>query len=146
MSGTYQVQSVFLRYIVPFQLKEPFEAACEKIEHQKEEIVKRGKSGGQQSEKQYRHLWERVTAIEDGTESDLYGYIRNEFRFDHMDQALSEQKTGCQWLFWRSDEAKGKDGQKIKELLFFPDGIKKEDQTLPEGLNLTISNVGIYLF
>lgn len=146
MSGIYQVQSSFLRYIVPFQLKESFETACKKIENQKEKIIKKGISSENQSSEKYRYLWERVTSMEDGAESDLYGYVRNEFRFEDENQDLSEQKTGCQWLFWRSDEAKGKDGRKIKELLFFPDGIKKEERELPEGWNFTVSNVGLYLF
>lgn len=146
MSGLYYVNTACLRYIIPFQF-ESFDEACAKVEDQKEEIWKRNKETKEkQPSGEYRHFWQRIIATQDGPESDLYGYIRNEFRFDDALQSLSEQKTGCQWLFWRSDRAPGKDGKKIKNLYYFSDGLAGMTDQLPEKWEIAISNVGLSLY
>ena len=124
MSITYDINSMCLRYIVPFRINESFEQAYKKVESQREKIRKKDKvTGEKRFTGEYKNVWSRKVITMDGPESDLYGYIRNEFRFDDNIKELPEQKTGCEWIFWRSDESNSKDGQKIKKLLYFPDGI-----------------------
>lgn len=141
MSAIYDIHSACLRYIVPFRYEESFEEAFLKVENQKE--VKKGKE---------KILWERKKTDIDGAESDLYSYVRNELRFPNDAKLLPGEKVGGEWIFCRSDEAFSKDGQKIKELFFYPEGLKKkkEDKNtewdIPEGWNLTISNLGLVLF
>lgn len=147
MSSLYSVNATCLRYIVPFQYKESFEEAYQKVENQKEEKLKKDKQTGEKKPTgEFRNDWTRRSASTAGAESDLYEYIKNEFRFDNETDDLAEQKAGCEWLFWRSDESETKDGKKIKELLYYPEGISKKDTVLPEGWNLTFKNVGLMLF
>lgn len=141
MNINYDVHTTCLRYVVPFKYEGAFEDALRRIDEQKE--IRKNKE---------RKLWERRKAEKEGAESDLYDYIRNEFRFLEDDKMLPEEKLGCEWIFWRSDEASGKDGQRIKELLYYPEGLKKknddkaEEWDIPESWNLTISNLGLMLF
>ncbi len=93
-----------------------------------------------------KRLWERRKSTLDGPESDLYGYVRNEYRFDNDSDTLAEQKTGCEWLFWKSVEAEGKNGKKIIELLYYPEGIKKDNSELPRAWNVSITNLGLMIF
>ncbi len=141
MSANYDVLTTCLRYVVPFKFEGAFEDALRKIEEQKE--IKKNK---------VRKLWERRKNEKGGAESDLYGYIRDEFHFLDDDTMLSGEKLGAEWIFWRSDEASGKDGQRIKELLYYPEGLKKkkndkaEEWEIPESWNVTVSNLGLILF
>lgn len=141
MSANYDVHTMCLRYVVPFKFEDAFEDAFKKIEEQKE--TKKNK---------VQTLWERRMIEKQRAESDLYGYIRNEFHFSDDDEMLAEEKLGAEWIFWRSDEASSKDGQRIKELLYFPEGLKKKkddksaDWAIPEGWNVTVSNLGLMLF
>lgn len=147
MGEGYIVKSKCLRYVIPFKFTGTFEDNVSAIESQKEEILKKNKETGQKEKNgEFRQLWVRRTVQQNHNESDLYSYIRNEFLFDDMAKALSEQKTGCAWTFWRSNESDVKDGQKIKELLFFENGISKSDATIPEAMNISVNNLGIYLF
>lgn len=141
MSVNYDVHTTCLRYVVPFKFEDAFEDALKKIGEQKE--VKKNK---------VRTLWERRTIEKERAESDLYGYIKDEFHFLDDDEMLSGEKLGAEWIFWRSDEASSKDGQRIKELLYFPEGLKKKkddksaDWAIPESWNVTVSNLGLMLF
>lgn len=141
MSVNYDVYTTCLRYVVPFKFEDTFENALKKVEKQKE--VKKNK---------VRTIWERRTAEKKQAESDLYDYIRNEFRFLGDDTILSEEKLGAEWIFWRSDEASSKDGQRIKGLLYYPEGLKKkkddnpEGWIIPESWNVTVTNLGLMLF
>lgn len=141
MSANYDVHTTCLRYVVPFKFEDAFEDALKKIEEQKE--TKKNK---------VQTLWERRMIETQRAESDLYGYIRNEFHFSNDDEMLAEEKLGAEWIFWRSDEASSKDGQRIKELLYFPEGLKKKkddksaDWGIPESWNVLVSNLGLMLF
>ena len=141
MSVNYDVHTTCLRYVVPFKFEDAFEDALKKIGEQKE--VKKNK---------VRTLWERRTIEKERAESDLYGYIKDEFHFLDDDEMLSGEKLGAEWIFWRSDEASSKDGQRVKELLYFPEGLKKKkddksaDWAIPESWNVTVSNLGLMLF
>lgn len=147
MSITYDINSMCLRYIVPFRINESFEQAYKKVESQREKIRKKDKvTGGKRFTGEYKNVWSRKVITMDGPESDLYGYIRNEFRFDDNIKELPEQKTGCEWIFWRSDESNSKDGQKIKKLLYFPDGIFQQGKVSTQCRKILISNVGLLLF
>lgn len=147
MSITYDINSMCLRYIVPFRINESFEQAYKKVESQREKIRKKDKvTGEKRFTGEYKNVWSRKVITMDGPESDLYGYIRNEFRFDDNIKELPEQKTGCEWIFWRSDESNSKDGQKIKKLLYFPDGIFQQGKVSTQCRKILISNVGLLLF
>lgn len=137
MGIIYKVNSnsTCLRYILPFKYGESFEKACNKVEAQKD--------GGD--------LWKRMITSMDGPESDLYGYIKNEFKFDSDTGVLDERKSGCAWLFWKSKEIKSNKNKtnaegKIKEILYFSKGISKDDTNLPSSWDVTVSNVGLMLF
>ena len=141
MSAVYDIRSTCLRYIVPFRYEESFEEAFLKIENQKgikNDIDKK--------------LWERKKVNIEGVESDLYRYIRNELRFPNDTQPMPDEKVGAEWIFCRSEESLNKNGQKIKELIFYPEGLKKkrcdsgEEWDIPEGWNLTVANLGLELF
>lgn len=113
MGNVYDVNSSCLRYIVPFKYSGAFEDAVSKVEAQQEN--KPNKQGD------YQKLWERRKSILDDPESDLddpesdlYEYVRNEYRFENDTDVLSEQKTGCEWLFWKSAEAEGKKGKRLR--------------------------------
>ena len=134
-----------LRYVVPFRYHESFEQACKKVENQKEQRTKMVKATGKKKVTE-KKSWSRKIETLDGPESDLYAYIRNEFRFDNETKDLAEQKAGCEWVFWRSDEAESKDGKKIEELLYFPNGIVQQGKLSNESFNVVISNVGLLLF
>lgn len=102
MNNLYSVNATCLRYIVPFQYKESFEEAYQKVENQKEETLKKDKQTGEKKPTgEFRNDWTRRSASTAGAESDLYEYIKNEFRFDNETDDLAEQKAGCEWLFWR---------------------------------------------
>lgn len=143
MSRIYNVNSTCLRYVVPFLFEGSFEDAFDKVEKQKK-IIK-GKE---------KNVWVRRKVDLNGTESDLYSYIRNEFCFDddNDNNRLSDNKTGCEWLFWRSGETDTKDGKAIIEVLYYPEGIKKEKEInteeweIPKGWKIEVSNVGLALF
>ena len=79
-----------------------------------------------------KKLWVRRCVTQAAPESDLYEYIRDEFRFADNENKAKEQKSGCEWLFWRSRESAEKDGQSIKDLIYFPDMNKQDDGKLPE--------------
>lgn len=138
MGNVYDVNSSCLRYIVPFKYSGAFEDAVSKVEAQQEN--KPNKQGD------YQKLWERRKSTLDGPESDLYGYVRNEYRFDNDTDTLAEQKTGCEWLFWKSAEAEGKNGKNVKELLYYPEGIKKDSRELPKAWNISVTNLGLMIF
>ena len=130
-----------------FIINESFEQAYKKVESQREKIRKKDKvTGEKRFTGEYKNVWSRKVITMDGPESDLYGYIRNEFRFDDNIKELPEQKTGCEWIFWRSDESNSKDGQKIKKLLYFPDGIFQQGKVSTQCRKILISNVGLLLF
>ncbi len=138
MGNVYDVNSSCLRYIVPFKYSGAFEDAVSKVEAQQEN--KPNKQGD------YQKHWERRKSTLDGPESDLYGYVRNEYRFENDTDVLAEQKTGCEWLFWKSAEAEGKKGKKVKELLYYPEPIKRDNSELPKAWNISVINLGLMIF
>lgn len=151
MSHLYDINSSCLRYVVPFKYEESFEEVLTKVEKQKEEKIIQDKKTGE-TKIQEKILWERKKATLDGPESDLYAYVRNELRFEDDTKALSENKIGGEWILRGSEESSEKKGHGIKQLLYFPDGLKKskdnkeEKWDIPKGLNISISNVGLLLF
>lgn len=151
MSDLYDVNSSCLRYVVPFKYEEPFEEALTKVENQQEEKSTQDKKTGETKIKE-KILWERKKATLDGPESDLYAYVRNEIRFEDDSETLSENKIGCEWILRGSEASSEKNGHGIKQLLYYPDGLKKnknnkeEKWDIPEGMNISISNVGLLLF
>lgn len=141
MNKNYEINSVCLRYVVPFRYSETFDVAAQAIEAQMQE-----KSGKEKT------LWEKRVSTLEGSESDLYAYIRNEFRFDDSDKALAENKLGGEWILRGSAESSVNAGHGIKQLCYFPQGInyKKANAVkgpkITEGLQVFVSNVGLYLF
>lgn len=103
-TAVYQVKVSCLRYVVPFEYSEDFDKAYRKVE--------------------MLNLWEKNRSYSDDQESDLYGYIRDEFRFAENKQEMSGKKMGCEWLYCS-------DGQPVKQLLYFPDGIRIDTTELP---------------
>lgn len=141
MKAIYKIESSCLRYVVPFKYREPFEEAFQKVEDQKEEIRKQGKASGN-----YRKIWHKKLISRNSSESDLYEYIKDEFHFCSEEDEVAT-KVGCEWLFWRSKEEKEKkDGKPIKEVVYYPNGISKENTELPNGWNISFTNVGLVLF
>ena len=147
MGNCYKVNSNCLRYVVPFKYADSFDDAYRQIEGQKEDILKKNKESGiKEPSGEKRSLWIRKENSLDSVESDLYGYIKNEFAFAGSNDSLGDEKIGCEWIYWRSAESAAKDGKKIADLVYFPMGISKSDEIIPDGMNIAISNVGIYLF
>ncbi|MBS1338672.1 MAG: hypothetical protein HP047_05360, partial [Lachnospira sp.] len=146
MNNFYYLDALCLRYVVPFKFNELFEDACKKIENQKQQKFKKDKQTGKKIPSGYQKLWVRRCVTQATPESDLYEYIRDEFRFADNENEAKEQKSGCEWLFWRSRESAEKDGQSIKDLIYFPDMNKQDDGKLPESWKVKISNAGIMLF
>ena len=137
MGKVYGVNTTCLRYIVPFKFSGTFDETMSRVEAQREDMP--NENG------EYQKLWERRKSTLDGPESDLYDYVRNEFRFENDIDSLAEQKTGCEWLFWKSKESEGKNSQSIKELLYYPEKIQKKDTVLPKPWNINITNLGLML-
>lgn len=146
MNNFYYLDALCLRYVVPFKFNELFEDACKKIENQKQQKFKKDKQTGKKIPSGDQKLWVRRCVTQAAPESDLYEYIRDEFRFADNENEAKEQKSGCEWLFWRSRESDEKDGQSIKDLIYFPDMNKQDDGKLPESWKVKISNAGIMLF
>ena len=115
MGNLYDINSTCLRYSVPSKYSWTFDDVLLKCKHNKQG--------------EYKKFWERRKSTLDGPESNLYGYIRNEYRLDSDTEPLAEQKTGYEWLFWNIVEA---EGEKVKELLYFPYAIKKDSSELPK--------------
>lgn len=144
MSCSYKIRKSCLRYLVPFTFTEEFDKVIEDVDKQKLEFAKANKTP--------KMLWERKTATTNGTESDLYSYIKNEFCFDSDNEILSDKKSGCEWLYFRSTDAANKDGKPIKELYYCFNGIKnnlndkKQMCEIPDAWRITITNVGLVLF
>lgn len=118
-TAVYQVKVSCLRYVVPFEYSEDFDKAYRKVE--------------------MLNLWEKNRSYSDDQESDLYGYIRDEFRFAENKQEMSGKKMGCEWLYCS-------DGQPVKQLLYFPDGIRIDTTELPERWDISIAEAGLRLF
>lgn len=171
MGCLYDVSSTCMRYIVPFKYSGTFEEAFSSVEDQHEY------SGCSNVEKQA--LWVRTKPILDcledcegvrNTESELYEYIRNEFRFKNDSGHLEEEKAGCEWLYWKSkeleqindkektvDENQTGDNKKrlnknrtsksiIKELLYFTEKINRDCLSIPKIWNISITNLGLRIF
>ena len=82
----------------------------------------------------------------EGTERDLYNYIKNEYRFENSEDPLSDQKMGCEWLFWKSRSSVVRNGENIVEMLYFPKGISKKDVSIPKSFHVSITEAGINLY
>lgn len=132
MSEAQKINALCLRYVVPFYYGSSFAEACDKLEAEQFEKKKF-------TEKQ--KLWERRLEEKERTESDLYDYIRSEFKFEDRSDVLSDKKKGCEWLFWNSKDAAQPANGKIKELFYF-----ENDFTLDKKISVNITNLGIYLF
>ncbi len=124
------------RYVVPFTFDNSFEEAVALTEKQVD----------QDSIKKPIPLWIRRIPSEDKRESDLYDYIRCEARFDEAAGDLPDEKIGCEWLCYRSEEIKRGDGKKILELLYFETPVKAGDTELPPSWNVYVSNLGLVLY
>lgn len=134
MEILYNASKMCLRYVVPFKFCGSFTEAVKKVEEQYDE------GNGQ------KKIWERKKNASAKSESDLYDYIRNEYCFPDELNEQSEQKNGCEWVYWKSEEAESKNGQSIKKLIYFADKIKKTDYELPSSWNIDIINLGLILF
>lgn len=147
MSQVYKIGSGCFRYVVSFKLECSFEEAFERIEEQKEAIVKKNKKTGQrEATGEYRKIWVRELVSLEGTERDLYNYIKNEYRFENSEDPLSDQKMGCEWLFWKSRSSVVRNGENIVEMLYFPKGISKKDVSIPKSFHVSITEAGINLY
>ncbi len=122
------------RYIVPFTFDNSFEEAVALTEKQMD------------PEGSKKHAWIRRIPAEDKRESDLYDYIRCEARFDDAAGDLPDEKIGCEWLLYRSEEIKQGDGKKILDLLYFETPAKAGDTQLPPSWNVYVSNLGLVLY
>lgn len=137
MENGYIVNASCLRYVVAFKYAETFEDAIEKVEAQQLEKKNETKS-----------KWQRRLSddgAKNGPESDLYSYVRNEYRFDNDTEGISEQKSGCEWLYCENvttNKARG-----FKELVYFPKGLKEKDEPSQEELwDISLTNLGLSLF
>lgn len=147
MGRAYGVSSACLRYIVPFVYQGTFEDACVAVERQREVLAQKDpETGKREATGEYRNLWVRKVSSMGGTESDLYDYIKNEILFDGEELDLKEEKPGCQWVHWRSEESKYKDGQKIAELLYFADGIQTAGVKQSPAWDIAITNECLVLY
>lgn len=145
MGSNYTVDKLCLRYLVPFTI-EDFEKGFEIVENQKEKINKKNRSKQRECDDKYRKLWERVTVNTHKNESDLYDYVKNEFSFDDDNGPLSEEKNGCEWMFWNSKELKKGPRQFILKFKYFKEGYLK-DSTDPEDFwDINIYDLGLFLF
>ena len=136
------INSICLRYVVPFMIEESFDEALRKIESQKIERHSR-----KDDKKTELLLWEKRVASLDGPESDLYDYVRNEFRSD--DSRTNEKKIGFEWIFRGSEESSApfKESKKIKDLRYFSDAILPQDNSdKDKEYKIQVSNVGLYVF
>lgn len=136
MDNSYNINAACLRYVIPFKYKKTFQEASVDVEHQ----YTNTKDGKQEN------IWQRMKIIQDGTESDLYDYIRNEYRFQDDISCLLEQKNGCEWILRGSTASDNKSGKSIKSLKYFTDKFKKNDTTLPPSWDVNIINLGLLLF
>lgn len=147
MMRNYPVQKICMKYLVPFTFEESFEEAMTAVEDLQEQVFRRDpETKEQKPTREYRKLWTRRTVQDPGMESDLYTYVKNEFRFDSMHGALAEERSGGEWLLWNSEILKQASGKKPLELLYFQDPLKKECRELPGYWDVRITNVGIILF
>lgn len=134
MENGYTVESMCLRYIVPFEFQGTFEDACEKIESTRE------------NDKQREYFWIRKSSAGKQGESDLYDYVKNEFLFEGNEKKLAEEKCGCTWILRKSAVKNKKEQFWLKKLIYYPNGIESKNEVLPVGWNLEISSAGLYLF
>lgn len=124
------------RYVVPFQFDLHFENAVTLTDGQ---FI----CGTEFSPPKPK--WLRVVAGKKKAESDLYNYIRNETCFDSERGPLREDRYGCSWLYYGSDESSMRDGQHIFELRYFPNSTSNR-LDLSRTLDLSVRNVGLTLY
>lgn len=83
--------------------------------------------------------WERKTALDFSTESDLYEYVRNEFLFDDNDGGLDGTKVGATW------SAKKNSNGIIKKLVF-SDLTANKAQVLEKMITIPITEMELLIF
>ena len=155
MLSNISVQKQILRYVVPFTVKDAYEL---KIKDSKEDDGKLGKKQANSEEQQekkvfpYEHIvekidaqrqivngnsqsvWQRTTISDDNSESDLYKYVRDEFKFDDADGAVAPNKSGVSWKYAI------KSNNSIAKLRYY------EKEFGDHYYELNISDMGLYLF
>lgn len=134
MDNRYIVESLCLRYIVPFEFHGTFEEAYDKIERI------------QKSDQKKNYVWTRKFSTSENEESDLYDYVRNEFLFEGNEEKLAGEKSGCTWVLQKNETKYKKEQFGLKKLVYYPNGIESKNEILPVGWNVEISSAGLYLF
>ncbi len=139
MEKNYSVQSLSMRYVIPFRVGEEysFEEAVDMIECQTAST----KSGKEVS------LWIRQT--ESKAESDIYEYVRNEFRFDDQssEEGIGDNNVGASWLHKDSslsEESNGKGLLGADSLLY--DNTFGKNGFFNNSWKIIINNLGLLLF
>lgn len=118
MCEANNVNTTCLRYIVPFKFDGSFNDAVSKIDH--------------------NELWERCIDANGLIDSDLYSYVRNEFKFDDSKE-VSSKKMGFEWSFKHTGT--------IKELIYSQKEIKKFDVAIADaGLLVFRNNLGLFWY
>lgn len=128
MSNWYETSKMCLRYLVPFTYDGEFETACKKIESRIKKPTESEEAN--QTGDKIKYYWEKRLITKNDAESDLYQYIREEFRaVEEEKKAENTEKAGYEWLFLESEERKEYTGESIVDLLYFPDGLTKKETT-----------------
>lgn len=113
MQANYTINTTCLRYIVPFKYNGPFDNAIKNVDG-------------------CNQLWKRVISSDKDIHSELYSYVRNEFRFDNETE-ISDKKMGFEW------EVSNR--FKDKELMYYPEGFEKTEHAI----SFQISDMGMLL-
>ena len=133
----YKINKKVLRYVVPFRFFCGFEEAVKRVDGATE-IIHDGK---------IKKIWNRIKTGSSKSESDLYDYIKNEYKFDDDNGAVSQNKVGCGWYLYKSSGYENnKENGKVKEFLYFEEEIKEKAEELPKYVKITITKTELMLF
>lgn len=129
----YNVAKVRLRYIVPVTYEGQYKDIVETIENMKIEGKRK---------------WLRLTKEAYGFQNELYEHIHSEtlFENDSSNDLLDDAKIGCQWVHYKGDYFKQKDGKVLQTFRFYNGGLKEINIEEDKFITLKIKNAGLIIY